>query len=252
MRDRILTAARAVVAERGAAVTLADIARRAETTTVTIHRHFGDRAGLLAAIGQESDAPGTRDRIIAAAARLFAANGVAGTTMERIAEDAGVSPPTLYWHFRGKDDITRALIGTFEAKIEGVIGRMASAPGAPGAWFGTFFRNAIATQLENVDLVRVMMTEVATKPDLADLVCRKIVLPNWSTLARAIDSQVAEGRFRPGPAMARVVALLGMVTYYSLVRRIFGDRIDLPPPNEVADEFQRMFLEGVTDGDRNR
>ncbi|WP_031035419.1 TetR/AcrR family transcriptional regulator [Streptomyces sp. NRRL F-5650] len=51
---------------------------------------------------------GGRERILAAAARLFAAQGIGATGMEQVAEEAPVSKRTLYAHFRTKNDLVIA------------------------------------------------------------------------------------------------------------------------------------------------
>jgi AcrR family transcriptional regulator len=51
---------------------------------------------------------GGRERILAAAARLFAAQGINATGMEQVAEAAPVSKRTLYTHFRTKNDLVIA------------------------------------------------------------------------------------------------------------------------------------------------
>ncbi|MFG3256196.1 TetR/AcrR family transcriptional regulator [Streptomyces sp. NPDC048172] len=51
---------------------------------------------------------GGRERVLAAAARLFAAQGINATRMEQVAEQAPVSKRTLYAHFRTKDELVVA------------------------------------------------------------------------------------------------------------------------------------------------
>ncbi|MBZ4324270.1 TetR/AcrR family transcriptional regulator [Streptomyces huiliensis] len=69
---------------------------------------------------------GGRERILAAAARLFAIQGIGATGMEQIAEEAPVSKRTLYAHFRTKNDLVLAhlqgLAGS-GATLEGVLTR---------------------------------------------------------------------------------------------------------------------------------
>ncbi|MCI3931004.1 TetR/AcrR family transcriptional regulator [Streptomyces sp. AN091965] len=69
---------------------------------------------------------GGRERVLAAAARLFAAQGINATGMEQIAEEAPVSKRTLYAHFRTKNDLVIAhLQGLVQsgATLEGVLTR---------------------------------------------------------------------------------------------------------------------------------
>ncbi|WP_438296052.1 TetR/AcrR family transcriptional regulator [Streptomyces sp. HUAS TT7] len=51
---------------------------------------------------------GGRERILAAAAQLFATQGINATGMEQVAEQAPVSKRTLYAHFRTKSDLVIA------------------------------------------------------------------------------------------------------------------------------------------------
>lgn len=53
---------------------------------------------------------GTRDRILAAAEGLFYGEGVRAVSMDRLAEAAGVTKKTLYYHFRSKDELTEAYL----------------------------------------------------------------------------------------------------------------------------------------------
>jgi len=51
----------------------------------------------------------TRQRILAAARRVFARRGVTRTTMEHVATDAGVTRGAIYWHFANKTALFDAM-----------------------------------------------------------------------------------------------------------------------------------------------
>lgn len=51
-----------------------------------------------------------RNALLAAAARLFAARGYSGTSIEDLGSAAGVSGPALYKHFSGKQAILAAIL----------------------------------------------------------------------------------------------------------------------------------------------
>ena len=56
------------------------------------------------------DAALTRQNIISAGARVFCRDGIAGATLEAIAQEAGVTRGAIYWHFKGKQGLLQALL----------------------------------------------------------------------------------------------------------------------------------------------
>ena len=64
----------------------------------------------------------TKDKILEEALTLFAENGYDGTGVEQIAEKVGIKAPSLYKHFKGKEDIMNALIDSAEAHYESSFG----------------------------------------------------------------------------------------------------------------------------------
>jgi AcrR family transcriptional regulator len=65
-----------------------------------------------------------RAQLLAAAQRVFAANGYHSAAMDDIAEQAGVSKPVLYQHFPGKLDLYTALL---ESHVDELVGRVQQA-----------------------------------------------------------------------------------------------------------------------------
>lgn len=60
----------------------------------------------------------TKERILDEALTLFAQNGYDGTGVEQIAQKVGIKAPSLYKHFKGKEDILNALIDNAEVRYE--------------------------------------------------------------------------------------------------------------------------------------
>ncbi len=64
------------------------------------------------------DGKGRIEQIAEAALRLFARYGYKRTSMDDIAREAGVARATLYLHFKGKDDVFRAMLAGLGAQVE--------------------------------------------------------------------------------------------------------------------------------------
>ena len=54
--------------------------------------------------------PRPRERILVAATRLFADEGIQATSVDRVIAEAGVAPMTVYRHFAGKDELVTATL----------------------------------------------------------------------------------------------------------------------------------------------
>lgn len=60
----------------------------------------------------------TKEKISEEALALFSQNGYDGTSVEQIAEKVGIKAPSLYKHFKGKEDILNAIIDSAEIYYE--------------------------------------------------------------------------------------------------------------------------------------
>ena len=64
----------------------------------------------------------TKEKILDAALTLFAENGYDGTSVEQIANIVGIKAPSIYKHYKGKEDILNALIDSAETRYEEMFG----------------------------------------------------------------------------------------------------------------------------------
>lgn len=72
----------------------------------------------------------TKERILDSALTLFAEKGYDGVGVDLIAENAGIKGPSLYRHFKGKEDILNSLIRKVEDYYEANFGSV-NRPGKP-------------------------------------------------------------------------------------------------------------------------
>lgn len=58
----------------------------------------------------KAEAAATREALLDAAEAVFLENGVARTSLEQIARHAGMTRGAVYWHFKNKADLFRAML----------------------------------------------------------------------------------------------------------------------------------------------
>jgi AcrR family transcriptional regulator len=77
----------------------------------------------------------TRQRILDCALAMFNAQGEPTVTTNHIADELGISPGNLYYHFRNKDDIIEQLFTRYETRMDAALappdGRL---PGLEDIW----------------------------------------------------------------------------------------------------------------------
>lgn len=251
-RETILRAAEELVATRGSleAVSVEAIARRAGTSKATFYRYFAGKRDLVTALTAQGvpvtgGSGDTRERILEAALRLFPRYGLHGTSMDRLAAEAGVSPATIYWHFKDKEALITAVIERFSVMPE--LRRLADlgASGDPERDLRELGRRIIDALGARLDMILVLLAEQARMPAASATPLREPVMHMWGFLMRYLDIQAQHGTLRPGlHPLLTVQAFAGPFFVYTMARRIFGPDA-VPLPDQAVEAFVDIFLHGV-------
>jgi len=132
-----------------------------------------------------------RTRILQEATRLFAERGAA-CPIQAIADAAGITKPTLVYHFGSKQGLREAVIDQFMAHWQQELPRlMASAAGIDtlvGALFDFFQRDP--------NRARLVLREALDRPENLKAQLRKSVQPYTALLTQAIRMGQASGQVR--------------------------------------------------------
>lgn len=90
-----------------------------------------------------ADAPNpTRKRILDAATKLFYAEGIGRVSVDAIAEKAGLTKRTLYYHFKSKDDLVAAYLeARDQPNLKRMVGWYEAADGEPDGKIEAIFTN---------------------------------------------------------------------------------------------------------------
>ena len=71
----------------------------------------------------KDEAQETRSRILDSAEHLFSERGVSRTSLEDIAQAAGVTRGAIYWHFKDKGDMLAAMLNRVTLPMEAMVAR---------------------------------------------------------------------------------------------------------------------------------
>ena len=83
----------------------------------------------------------TRQRIISAAQKLYYGHGIRSASLDAIAARAGVTKKTFYYHFRSKDDVIAASLGSRDQPTLDIVSGWLKAPGSLAERLETVFAN---------------------------------------------------------------------------------------------------------------
>lgn len=162
----------------------------------------------------------TREKILAAAAELGAANGISATAVDDIAAAAGVAKGSVYYNFKSKEQLYTELLGeTLQRAGERLTGALESA--APGAAVQAVGRAFLEGLEEHPEASKVVAAELfrLDRP-------WNTALAEYRALFYSLFEQALERDGRPGGA-ANAAAVFGSTVMVGFERMLFADRMTL-------------------------
>ena len=102
------------------------------------------------------------DSILRGAARVFGAKGFAATTMREVARETGASLGSIYYHFRDKNDVLRAIICRNLGRVQDSLVSRLEGVADPRLRLQAFVENHVAFFALHLDEMRVMSHELDT------------------------------------------------------------------------------------------
>lgn len=196
---------------------------------------------------QEDPEPGTdetRQRILRAAARVFAEQGYARATTRALAAAAGVNEVTLFRHFGSKMNLFTAVIDEYAASAL----TAAMAAELTGDYHQDLLimgNHVMGALLQRREAVRLMLCEAAHFPEVREVMAQN---PRQlrQVLARYLEGQMAQGHVRNLHAEAMAQAFWGMFFAYAVSLGFLAEPVspELTAGDLVA-QFVDIFVQGT-------
>ncbi|MHB1224793.1 MAG: TetR/AcrR family transcriptional regulator [Gemmatimonadaceae bacterium] len=114
----------------------------------------------------------TREKLIMAAARVYAASGFRGATTRRIAEEAGLNEVTIFRTFGSKAALIDEALRQSSEEPPGCVATLPDPPVDPQAELTAWCEAQLAELCYRRRLIRQMMGEMAEKPEMGGCVSR--------------------------------------------------------------------------------
>jgi AcrR family transcriptional regulator len=185
----------------------------------------------------------TRDRVIGAAYRLFIERGYHGTSMRRIAEQAGLALGGIYNHFASKEDILAAVM-IERNPYRDIVPALEAAQGETAE---ELIRNAAAG----------MLAALGNRPDDLQLMFIEIVEFKGQHFPQLFESLFPQmvgfvqklvqvnGGLRSIPPLTLLRAFVGFFFAYFMTEWLMGDQFSSELQGGAFDDFVNIYLHGI-------
>jgi len=197
--------------------------------------------------------PETARRILAAAERAFAEQGLAGARTDEIVRSAGVNKALLYYYFHSKDELYGAVLESLFRQQQDAIAaaRREAKPGghasAHRAELIAYVNGAIDFAVAHPNFPRLIQREMMSRGAHFRHLIRKYWLPGQQRLEREIKAGIAAGEFRGVDPAHMVLSIIAMTAFYfsaaPVLQEIWSRDILQPPAVEARRQAVLDFLE---------
>ena len=121
-----------------------------------------------------------REQLLRTAVGVFAEHGYHATSMNDVAEAAGVTKPVLYQHFSSKRELFIELLDDIGAELRDTIAKATADAAGPRQQIEQGFRAYFSFVQESTDAFRVLFGSGARRD------------PEFASFARAVEASIAE------------------------------------------------------------
>lgn len=138
--------------------------------------------------------PSSRDRILAAATRLFASGGVAGTSLQAVADAVGIRKPSLLYHFESKEALRQAVLEALLAGWKDVLPRLLMAASTGKDRFEAVMGEVLAFFDADPNRARLLLREGLSRPEELQALLAAHMQPWMGLMTGFMERGMAEGR----------------------------------------------------------
>jgi AcrR family transcriptional regulator len=186
-----------------------------------------------------------QEMILQGAVRVFLRLGYAGTSMDRVAAEAGVSKQTIYSHFQDKEGLFKAILERMTIRRFQAAFHTATLHGEPKVLLRQFaetYLNKIVDE-DYLALFRVMFAESVRFPELAKLYGRTVIQQGRQLVSDYFRRHPELG-FTDPEAIAQI--FVGSLVSYIIAQEIFYGKETIPLSRDrLIDSLMSLMLHKI-------
>jgi len=180
----------------------------------------------------------SKNKLLAAAERLFADKGYHAATVSQIVKAAGLTQASFYQYFKSKDEILQELLGQFAEQLRPFTDAGREAGNRPPDQLETFviqtFTGLFELLGQNANLTRIALLESEEGASFRESIVRQIS----GNMIRNQQSGIVRPDVDPELAAESVVASVERLIYK------YGTAEDKTAA-EMGEQLGRLFLNGI-------
>jgi AcrR family transcriptional regulator len=166
--------------------------------------------------------------ILEAAFAEFSRNGYATTTLDRIAERAGVTKGTIYVYFENKEHLFISMVQEFTKGAQETVREMyethaGSTAELLRAQFSFIYQHIVEDKRRR-EVVRMLIADASRFPSLADRYFDEILRPCLDMLRQAIQRGIDRGEIRKSSIVDSPQVVMAPIALVDLWMMMFEDR----------------------------
>ncbi len=165
---------------------------------------------------------GTELKILEASIKIFRQKGYAGTTMQKIADEAGINKAALNYYFRSKENLFKKVFEITYRKIFPKIGIAFREEGRFVDKVEKFVEIYLDFLFENIQLIHFVISEIHTNaPIISDILLNENISYNPHNFLDEMQRQIDEGKINNINPRHFFINLMSMCIFPFLSKEIF-------------------------------
>jgi TetR/AcrR family transcriptional regulator len=160
----------------------------------------------------------SRAAILQAAAREFAAQGIAGARTESIARQAKVNKALIHYYFKDKETLYGAVLDSAFAGLKATVFQVLDSPQPVRekfvAYVGAYFDFVVRNQTYPKLMQREMMRAREGQSPHIDKIIKNYIQPIYLRVGDLIQQGIAEGEFRPVDPAHFIPSMISVIVFY--------------------------------------